>query len=388
MFFLRVYLVATFLMILLPGTLVAEGQVLVVLERMAGGLESPRDMVQYPHFPGRFLVAEKGGRIRIVQNGKILPNSFLDLRSKIGDQPGLSRLVLHPKFVQTGKAYLLYATSSSRVVSEFTIAKSTGVLEPQSERVLLRVNQEFENPQLGGMAFGSNSNLFIAFGDGGGKMDPKGHGQNPHSLHGALLRVDVDEGDPYLPPIDNPFAVDKSGAAEVWAYGFHDPAGLTYDDETGNVWLLDRGVANFDEINIVEKGKNYGWKLFEGTLCFKTRFECIGKYQEPLHVASRKAKPLELIGGLVYRGEEIPDLEGAYLYADRVGGEIKALWTKAGVLEREVSLAKTQLQISAITVDAEGEVFLVDERKGEIYRLLKGESSFQSQNSFSLNEKK
>ena len=379
MFFLRVSLAVAFAVLFLPGIVFAEVQIPLVLEKVAEGLEAPRDMVQYPHFPGRFLVAEKGGRIRILQNGKVLPNSFLDLRAKIGDHLGVSRLVLHPKFVQMGKAYLLYATTSSRVVSEFAVSKSSGVLDPASEKVLLRVTQDSENSQLGEMVFGSGSNLLIAFGDGGGKMDPKGHGQNPHSILGALLRVDVDEGEPYLAPIDNPFVMDKSGAPEVWAYGFHDPAGLAFDEETGNVWLLDRGVASFDEVNIVEKGKNYGWKLFEGTLCFKTRFECIGKYQEPLFVASRKEKKVELLGGVVYRGEEIPELVGAYLYANRVNGEIRALWAKAGKLEKEADLLKTELQVSSFAVDQESEVYLLDERKGEVYRLLKDKESQKTQ---------
>jgi glucose/arabinose dehydrogenase len=328
----------------------------VALEPVADGLVSPLTLVELAD--GARLVVDQTGFVRaLAKDGTLLEEPVADFTGRMVrinpsyDERGLLDLVLHPKFAANRKVFVFYSAPKSAdapvdwdhtaVVAEYTLPKGSPLkLDPASEKVLLRMNRPFGNHNGGRMAFGPDGFLYIGSGDGGaandqGRRPPEGNGQNLRTLLGKILRIDVDQATPDRVPKDNPFADGKEGLPEIFAYGFRNPWGVTFDrGGKHELFVADVGQNLFEEVDIVVKGGNYGWNLREGFQPFDpksarsvpetgvskgTRGEPL---LDPIVDYPHRAQPatavqgISITGGHVYRGKALPGLVGRYVFAD------------------------------------------------------------------------
>lgn len=286
----------------------------------------------------RVYVASQLGRVFVFPNDQEAAKAevFLDIHDRVQykdseNEEGFLGMAFHPRFKQNGELFVYYTTTDAphtSVISRFRRDKGKQI-DPSSEEELLRIPQPFWNHNGGTLAFGPDGMLYIGLGDGGRANDPFGHGQNLKTLLGAILRIDVDhhdKGKMYAVPKDNPFLDYPHAAPEIWAYGVRNIWRMSFDRETGRLWAADVGQDLWEEIDLIEKGGNYGWNLREGAHPFG-----IGGVQlpredivEPIHEYHHEIGK-SITGGYVYRGKRLPALQGAYLYADYVTGKIWAL---------------------------------------------------------------
>ena len=270
--------------------------------------------------------------------------------------------------------YVYYSASRPRrtVVSRFTVTPDGGSVDSASELVILEVEQPYANHNGGQLAFGPDGHLYIGLGDGGSAGDPQGNGQDTSTLLGSILRIDVAgsvPGQPYDIPGDNPFA-GGGGRGEIWAYGLRNPWRFSFDRETGELWAGDVGQNSWEEIDLIERGGNYGWNVLEGNHCFRPKNECdaSGKIP-PVWEYSLDGEPCSVIGGYVYRGGAIPWLTGAYVYGDFCSGEIFGLRYSDGEVQEHKRLADADVGIMSFAEGYDGELYLLSQRAG-IYRLI------------------
>lgn len=346
------------------GTISASAQGAGVgLKQLADGFVSPTALVSLPGAEGKLLVADQIGTIWILdKEGKREEKPFLDLTSKLTklnqgfDERGLLGLVLHPDFKNNQKFYVYYSAPKSETaptdfdhtshLSEF-VAKEEIL---STERVLLKIDQPYFNHNGGSIQFGPDGFLYIAMGDGGeandvGRRPEIGNGQYLDTLLGKILRIDVNADKEYKIPADNPF-VGKTGVRpEIFAYGLRNPWRMSFDrGGKRELFAADVGQAAYEEVNIVVKGGNYGWRIREGFHCFNPKSpknapeECpkTGANGEPLldpifeyknfgaFPKDPEAKGTSITGGYIYRGKALANLQGNYIFADW-----SRLWVKA-----------------------------------------------------------
>jgi glucose/arabinose dehydrogenase len=284
---------------------------------------------------GRRFVLEQSGMIHVIDPKGRQATLFLDLREatrlwKYRNEEGLLGLAFHPRFVETGEFFVCYspvANPGAERVSRFKVsAVDPNRADPASEAVVLEFDQPFPNHNGGSIAFGPDGYLYVGLGDGGSRNDPFDNAQDLSSLLGKVLRLDVDQienGQGYAVPSDNPF-VDRAGVRpEIWAVGFRNPWQLSFDRQTGQLWLADVGQDLQEEINIVEKGGNYGWRRREGSHPFGSILETASLVDPIWEYDHQVGK--SITGGCVVRGGSIAELEGRYLYGDHVTGRLWAL---------------------------------------------------------------
>ncbi|HLK52037.1 MAG TPA: PQQ-dependent sugar dehydrogenase, partial [Candidatus Angelobacter sp.] len=293
-----------------PSTLAVSTQVVVT------GLTSPLDLEHPNDGSGRLFVVEQGGTIRIIQNGTLLPQPFLDISSKVmvENEMGLLGVTFHPGFATNRKFYVNYTRNNAgqfqSVIAEYLAsATNPNQSDPATERILLTVDQvgNFDNHKAGQLAFGADGFLYFGLGDGGSGGDPFGHGQNTQILLGKLMRIDVNSTSPgkqYAIPADNPFA-SGGGLPEIYAYGFRNPWRFSFDNSTGRLFMADVGQDMFEEIDIVQKGGNYGWNTMEGMHCFNPPSGCnmTGLSLPIIEISHPEA--IAVIGGFVYHGTAV-----------------------------------------------------------------------------------
>jgi len=331
------------------------------LELVAEGLTAPVLAIEAPDDSDRLFVLDQAGTIRIVTaDGDLLNQPFLDVRNRLVnlnpdfDERGLLGLAFHPDFAANGRFFVYYSAplragapsgyNHTAHIAEYTVSSNPDLANHASERILLQVDEPQFNHNGGTIAFGPDGYLYIALGDGGGADDTGtghvsdwydenagGNGQDiEDNLLGSILRIDVNGGQPYEVPGDNPF-VGETGRDEIWAYGFRNPYRFSFDMLTGDLIVGDVGQNRWEEIDLVERGGNYGWNVMEATHCFDTdnpdadAASCPdeGGFGEPLidpviEYANANAGGLGIavVGGFVYRGEEIPSLEDTYIFGD------------------------------------------------------------------------
>src|SRR5881409_825721 len=248
------------------------------LSAFVSGVASPVGMEVPNDDSGRLFVLEQGGRIRIIQNGALVATPFLDITSKVesGGEKGLLGLAFHPSFSSNRRFFVYYTRRLSlqlqSVFSEYAASSSNpDQADASSEHVLLVVNQPFDNHNGGQLAFGPDGFLYIAFGDGGSGGDPLGNGQKTDVLLGKILRIGVDPpfavGKQYAIPPDNPF-VSGGGLPEIWAFGLRNPWRFSFDRADGRLFAGDVGQDNWEEVDIITKGGNFGWNIMEGKHCY------------------------------------------------------------------------------------------------------------------------
>jgi len=327
------------------------------------GLDRPVDIQSAYDGSNRLFIAEKQGHIQIYRDGEILDDPFLNIALRVNDierEQGLLGLAFHPAYEQNGYFYVNYTDhAGNTVISRF---RAQGDLaDHESETVLLRVEQPYINHNGGALAFGPDGYLYIALGDGGGSGDPFGNAQNLDSLLGKILRIDVDNGNPYSIPADNPFR------NEVWAYGLRNPWRISFDSLTGDLWIADVGERSWEEVNYLQAGlaggTNLGWSIMEGSH---------GYEGEPDLSLRRPAAEYShdygcsVTGGYVYRGS-FRDLHGIYLYGDYCTGLIWGTILSRTSTRTEL-LFETGQNITTFGVDEAGEMYMAGDN-GNLYLL-------------------
>jgi glucose/arabinose dehydrogenase len=349
-----------------------------------------------PDGTNRHFIVQQRGVISVLPPGlKGEAKTFLDIRNrKIEEntfEEGLLGLAFHPKFKENGRFFIYYSQQDPKhsVISELKVSTADpNSADMASERVVMTVPQPFWNHNCGNLLFAPDGMLFIPLGDGGKGADPLRTSQNTFMPHGKILRIDVDGrtgSRPYGVPKDNPF-VDKAKEGvlpEIWCSGMRNPWGVWIDRKTGLFWCADVGQDLFEEVNLIEKGGNYGWSWREGLGPFVQRKEPPPegkKFIDPI-VAYSRDKGISVTGGFVYYGKAMPSLVGAYLYGDWGSGRIWALRydpaTKQ-VTENNVihemppgTPPADMIKPTAFCEDEIGEV-LVLSWNGKIYRMREG----------------
>ena len=284
---------------------------------------------------GRRFIVEQSGLIYVIEKDGQKAKIFLDIRDitrpwKKANEEGLLGLAFHPRFSETGEFFVCYspvnAPQSERISRFHVSAKDSRKADKNSEETVLQFDQPFPNHNGGSIAFGPDGFLYVGLGDGGSRNDPFDNAQNLGVLLGKILRIDIDRRGAetaYGIPLDNPFMNMDGVRPEIWAFGFRNPWQLTFDSQTGTLWMADVGQDLQEEINLVEKGGNYGWRRREGSYPFGnipadlTTIDPLWEYD---HQVGKS-----ITGGLVVRGSTIPELEGRYLYGDFVSGRLWAL---------------------------------------------------------------
>ncbi|MBI4720969.1 MAG: PQQ-dependent sugar dehydrogenase [Chitinivibrionia bacterium] len=303
---------------------------------------------------------------------------FLDIRDRVGsvgNEQGLLGLAFHPLYKDNGYFYVNYteATAGRTIVSRFHVsAANPDSADAASELVLLDEVQPFANHNGGCTRFGPDGYLYIGMGDGGGAGDPLENAQNLATLLGKLLRIDVDTpagGRNYSIPTDNPFAGNDQGfREEIYAYGLRNPWRFSFDGPTSALWLADVGQGSLEEIDMIEKGKNYGWDIMEGTACYEPSTGCVMTgLTLPVWEYSH-AVGSSITGGFVYRGPSLPSLAGSYVYGDFVSGRIWSLRYDGVNPPVNAQLLDTNLNIASFGVDGNNELYICA-FDGKIYLL-------------------
>ncbi len=294
---------------------------------------SPIDFQIVEDLPDTLFVVERRGTIQRFHNDPETSemHQVLDIRSRVSTngEGGLLGVAFHPDFTENGYLFAHYTTSRTTlsVFSRFERdPDNPGVFDPDSEFILLEVEQPRTNHNAGQIRFGPDGYLYLALGDGGGGGDPYEHGQDRTTLHGNILRIDVDNTDDglnYAIPPDNPFVDNEEGwREEIFAWGFRNPFRFSFDSETGKLWVADVGQRDREEVNIVESGKNYGWSIMEGSICYPPSTACDTTGLElPVHEYGFDGGQ-SITGGFVYRGDAAPDQRGRYFFGDFVTGDL------------------------------------------------------------------
>jgi len=389
---------------LIPGD---SNALTATLTRVASGLKAPTLLTAAGDGSNRLFVADQPGKIYIIDNGKLLKIPFLDLTAKmvkvnpIYDERGLLGLAFHPEYKTNGRFFVYYSgpktaegVDHESIIAEYTVSfEDPNIADSSSEKIILRIDQPESNHNGGQLAFGPDGYLYIGVGDGGGAGDQHGdmgNGQNISTLLGSILRIDVDSATPYAIPEDNPF-VGGEGRDEIYAYGFRNPYRFSFDKLTGALYVADVGQDEWEEIDIVENGGNYGWRILEGTYPYDLNLAeylniSVESLKPPIHEYSHNVGR-SIIGGYVYRGNQSSSLLGMYVFGDWSTGFVKPdgkLYylseIEPGVWERFEFLLHTEKPLKRFIFgfgeDETGEIYVVTTRfigsiirSGEIWHL-------------------
>ena len=340
----------------------------VSLETLTGDVRQPTAITTPPGDERLFIVERFGVILMMDANRDLQETPFLDLTDRVlagGIEQGLLGLAFHPDYATNGRFYVYYTDQGGRrQLSEFQVSVSDpNLASPDTERVLIELEQPPDATDIrhyaGNLAFGPDGYLYISMGDG---ADSRDQGQDPNTMFGAVSRIDVDGGDPYGIPPENPF-VDEGGAGEVWAYGLRNPWRFSIDSVDGLIYIADVGHADQEEINvlpIVEGGFNLGWSDVEGTRCFHVQDCDLANYTSPVITYSHE-EGCSITGGYVYRGSAIPELTGTYFYSDWCSEWIRSFKYAGGQVTEERDWTEdlgTLGQVNTFGVDSAGELYL------------------------------
>jgi len=362
------------------------------VQQLADNLQAPTDIT----FPGNgdIWLTEQTGRIRVIKNGKLSDAPLLDLNSKLVkivggyDERGLLGIALHPKFKFNKKFYVFYSRPSTKksdhtgVLAEYKFPGGSGQIDPNSGRIILTIEEPEPNHNGGGIHFGPDGYLYVSFGDGGGQGDKHGefgNGQKMDTWLGKILRVDINTKTGYIVPKDNPFVGRKNVKPEIWAYGFRNPYRFSFDKITRQLFAGDVGQDLWEEVDIVKKGANYGWRLMEGTYCYNPATDCNTKgITMPITEYSHR-EGISVIGGYVYNGQQLPVLKSKYVFADWVGKvfylkKTGLKWERGKVILQNFS---DNIKITAFGEDPAGELYILTNKdngpgsiKGSVYKIV------------------
>ncbi len=344
--------------------------------------DTPVFVTSAPGDAGRLYVVEQPGRIRIVSRspGATSYGTFLDLTSRVtqtGGEEGLLGLAFDPGYATNGELYVSYVAAGSTprtsVIARYRRNGSDPTRADATEERLLTLSQPYTNHNGGMIAFGPDGYLYAGFGDGGSAGDPLNAGLDRGTLLGKLLRLDVhgtQTGLAYRIPTDNPFVGVAGARGEIWAYGFRNPWRFSFDRGSGALWAGDVGQGTREEIDVVTRGANYGWRAREGLVAFSAPDAGRGPFTDPLFDYPRSSGAC-VIGGYVYRGSALPALAGSYVYGDNSSGRIWALSASGGAVTRNQEIAYLP-GLSSFGEDADGELYVCDHQGGRLRKLVAG----------------
>ena len=318
-------------------------------------------LVTIPGDEDHGLLLTKDGTIRRISfvDDNEAPTTFMDVTDRIiknpGQEEGLLGIAFAPDYKTSHRFYLYYSAGNPRraIISRFTASGNSG--DPSSEKQMLSIDEPYANHNGGALAFGPDGDLYIGVGDGGSEGDPKNYGQDKDVLLAKILRLDV-SGDDAAIPADNPFA-SGGGRPETYAYGLRNPWRINFDPKTGALWAGDVGQDKWEEVDRIERGGNYGWSIMEASHCYKPSSGCDtsgltqprGEYGHDLGCS--------VTGGYVYRGTQMPELVGWFVYGDYCSGRVWAVNTEGGA--PPVLLVDTNLSITSFGQDKDGEIYIV-----------------------------
>lgn len=339
-------------------------------------------MIFSPERPGlAYVVEQYTGLLRAVQGGSIQATPVLDLHDRINsdaNETGFLGLALHPDVASNKRIFVYYTVKGQKKnrIVEYRMATPSGVIDPSSGQTILEIVEPYSNHQGGNLVFGPDGYLYIGVGDGGSANDPQGNGQNLKTLLAKMLRIDVNHGAPYTIPADNPVFSDPQAKREIYAYGMRNPWRFSFDRLTGQLWVGDVGQDALEEIDVLEKGKNYGWNTMEGKQCF--RGAACNRTGLTLPVWDYpRSEGASITGGYVYRGSSLPALIGSYVYGDYVSGRISALRQQDDGSYANKLLADAGINVSSFGEDLAGELYVLDHTRGEISKI--GAASLQTE---------
>ena len=356
------------------GAVAATGPVRVRLEPLVEGLDEPVYLTQAGNGTSVLYIVEQAGIVRTYDTGALNDAPFLDIEDRVGssgNEQGLLSIAFSPNYAANGYFFVNYTNKSGdTVISRFQANEDRLTANPDSELVILEIDQPYANHNGGLLKFGPDGMLYIGMGDGGSGGDPENRAQNVASLLGKMLRIDVSqssEAEPYTTPSDNPSFGDDA-RAELWAVGLRNPWRFSFDKQTGDLYIADVGQNKIEEVNFQSAGQgglNYGWKLREGLEEYEG--DKAPQFTDPV-VEYPHADGCSVTGGYVYRGQAIPGLIGSYLYGDYCQGTIWRL-TRDGNTWNNEELLKDNLRISSFGEDDSGELYVID-HTGSIYKVM------------------
>lgn len=331
----------------------------------------------------RLFIIEQAGLIRIIEDGQLLTQPFLDLRDRVGsvaNEQGLLGLAFHPSYAVEGSSgygtfYVNYTDYGGNTrISRFSVTDNPDIADPQSEIIYLTAQQPYPNHNGGSLAFGPDGYLYAGLGDGGSAGDPNNYGQSLNTLLGKILRLDVDtEPGAYTIPPDNPFIGAGDAMPEIWAYGLRNPWRFSFDRATGDLYVADVGQNMWEEVSFQPGGsaggENYGWRIMEASHCYRPAEGCDPSGLVMPVFEYDHSQGCSVTGGYVYRGTLYPEMDGNYFVADYCTGMIWRLAPTADGWATDLVL-DSDLIISSFGEDSGGELFLTDFKSGGVFRLV------------------
>jgi glucose/arabinose dehydrogenase len=368
------------------------------LNQVAKGFTSPIGMASPKDGTNRLFVIEQRGKIKIIKKGVVNATSFLDVSDKIDplniaySEKGLLGLAFHPQFKTNGKFYIYYSApfenknyDHKSIVAAYKVSSTNPDIADTKEEILMEIAEPESNHNGGCLQFGKDGYLYMGVGDGGGGGDQHGtagNGQDLSTLLGKILRIDVDAKHPYAIPADNPFAVRQNAKPEIYAYGLRNPWRFSFDRATGRLYCGDVGQNKWEETDIIEKGKNYGWRIMEGYHCYSPASGCnmegltlpIDEYEHEIGIS--------ICGGYVYRGYKFPSLQGYYIFGDWNGKlfylkqDKKGDWNRGEVYINDTNSNDIGAKLNSMGEDERGELYLITQHlfgpkspTGAVYQL-------------------
>ncbi|MEJ2431322.1 MAG: PQQ-dependent sugar dehydrogenase [Deltaproteobacteria bacterium] len=368
-------LISTLCLLITPGVWAAPS---IGLKPIVTGLARPVAITHAGDGSGRLFITLKGGKTIIYDGSKVLTEPFIDLSSFVStnSERGLLSIAFHPSYESNGFFFVDYTdTDGNTVIARYTVSSDPNLADPNSASVILNITQPFQNHNGGQLQFGPDGYLYIGMGDGGSGGDPLNNAQNPNSLLGKILRIDVDGALPYAIPTSNPFVNDPGIRDEIWALGLRNPWRFSFDRQTGDLFIGDVGQKTWEEVDFQPAtspgGENYGWRLMEGTHCYNPSTDCNdGTLTLPI-IEYDHSVGCSITGGYRYRGTLIPDLFGVYLYADYCAGRVWGAEEDGNGGWMVTDFLDTDFRITAFGEDEAGEIYIADYLNGIIYKIVR-----------------
>jgi glucose/arabinose dehydrogenase len=377
----------------------------IKLKLITKGFTSPVGMASPKDGTNRVFVVEQGGKIKIIKNGTLLPVPFINISDKLDglniaySEKGLLGLAFHPDYKNNGRFFVYYSApfdnkgfDHKSVLAEYKVSPANPDLALTTGSIILEIPEPESNHNGGCLQFGKDGYLYIGVGDGGGAGDQHGsmgNGQNLTTLLGKILRIDVNPAKsgtsankPYAIPADNPFLNIKNAQPEIYAYGLRNPWRFSFDRIAGTLYCADVGQDEWEEVDVIEKGKNYGWRIMEARHCFNPSSNCnTSGLTLPIDEYSHQVG-ISICGGYMYRGAMFPSLHGTYFFSDWSGKmfylkqQTDRTWKRGEVIADDNKTNDMGAKINSMGEDENGEVYIITQHlmgpkspTGAVYRI-------------------